>query len=259
MNHITKKATAATVAVALGLSAAAISPASASELDAQGIETAIVQSNRDAAVAAIEAAMASGLDADDLKKATKNLENGDEKAAEGKWEDAEKKYEKAVKYAAKAVEKAAKKAAKDDGKDDGNDAGLNAAAVVADAGGYTGKWSAYEFTFYNLATGETHTVLGNNLPDNPLGQTGASNEGFIAVGDDILMLHVSCSDAFTEGVGQKSDPSIDSDWRVIDFVITKYSGSEADKTCPLSGNFTPPETSSAGEPVPEPIEEIFFA
>lgn len=254
MNHITKKATAATVAVALGLSAAAISPASASELDAPGIEIAMDQSSRDAAVAAIDAAMANGLDADDLKKAIKNLDKGDEKAAEGKWEDAEKKYEKAVKYAAKAVEKAAKKA----GKDDGDDAVLNAEAVLADAGGYTGKWSAYEFTFYNLATGETHTVVGNNLPDNPLGQTGASNEGFIAVGDDVLMLHVSCSDAFTEGVGQKSDPSIDSDWRVIDFVITKYSGSDADKTCPLSGNFTPPETSSAGEPVPEPIEELVF-
>ncbi len=98
------------------------------------------------------------------------------------------------------------------------------------------KWSEYTFWFVNIETGEmTGPLSGTSHPDDPLGYTGKSNEGYLAVGEELMQLHVSCSDAFPDGVGASSDPSLASPWRVDRYSITKFKEGREVTTCGLVG------------------------
>ena len=95
----------------------------------------------------------------------------------------------------------------------------------------TADVKSYTFAFENgaIITGfseKNEAFLpnaGGTDPDNPTGMT----------------VHVSCSDKFTGGFGDKDgpDPVADSAWQIAAFEITKYKKGKADKTC--GQTFTP--------------------
>ncbi|NNL48429.1 MAG: hypothetical protein HKO76_08690, partial [Acidimicrobiia bacterium] len=112
----------------------------------------------------------------------------------------------------------------------------------------SGSWAEYTFRLWNLETG-TMTVAWGTNQEGTLGYTGAGNEGYLQVGNELLQFHVSCSDAFTDGIGQKSDPAADSPWRVVDADIVKVKDGEIDKVCHLVGMPDP-------EPTPDPVWSV---
>ncbi|MEE9205607.1 MAG: hypothetical protein V3U50_01355, partial [Acidimicrobiia bacterium] len=57
----------------------------------------------------------------------------------------------------------------------------------------------------------------------------------------VMQLHVSCSDVFAGGVGQKSDPQASSEWLVYSFHIVKYKDGVIEKECDVVGAGLPTE------------------
>ena len=166
----------------------------------------------------------------DVTKASEKLAKG-KAAADAKAID---EYGKAWKEVAKVLKKAAK-AAKEAAKAATEAAGERTKVEGSPPGGNSsGKYAVYTFHFVNLQTGDQLTVTGTNAPGTA-GYTGKGNEGYLEVAGEIMQLHVSCSDAFTGGIGQKSDPSADSPWRVVDATIEKWKDGSLEKTCELVG------------------------
>ncbi len=91
--------------------------------------------------------------------------------------------------------------------------------------GDTGK-STEGYLFSN-AFGPGETFLDPALWDTPEG--------------GIMQLHVSCSDVFAGGVGQKSDPQASSEWLVNSFHIVKYKDGVIEKECDVVGAGLPTE------------------
>ncbi|MBN2113271.1 MAG: hypothetical protein JW785_03995, partial [Acidimicrobiia bacterium] len=91
------------------------------------------------------------------------------------------------------------------------------------------KGSVYTFLFEHT-DGTTTLVTG----------TATQNDTFIpdaggtsATDPSGMIVHVSCSDPFTDGWGVKQgpDPVVDSEWRVLSYYIVKYDKGEIKKTC----------------------------
>ncbi len=229
------------------------------ELEKVGGLDAFIQRLVDIDRALAEARMEAAPEGADLSKAEKELAKGAEELAKGKPDKAVERYGKAWKEAGKAKV------------DDGGDVG--ASGVVGDAPYGMGKYSVYEVVFVRADTVEWDepvfmTVSGHNEPGSA-GDTGKGNEGFIFSNEfgpadtflssslwptpdgGIMQLHVSCSDAFPDGVGAKSDPQPESRWRINTIHIIKYEDGTVVKECGLSGldlPYTPPHTPPAAPP-----------
>ncbi|NNF63487.1 MAG: hypothetical protein HKN07_04435 [Acidimicrobiia bacterium] len=174
----------------------------------------------------IEAATAAGGDSEKIAKANEKMAKAAEKVAGDELEDAVDEYRRAWEEGEKAFDK------------------------IEDASALSGDWSEYTFYFVNLETGEeTGPLTGTSREDDPLGYTG-KNEGYLMVGDTLMQLHVSCSDAFVDGIGEKSDPAADSPWRVDSYTIDKYKKGEFSKSCDYvnTGTVTPPPPPPSGTP-----------
>ena len=128
-----------------------------------------------------------------------------------------------------------------------------------------GKYSVYDVVFVRADTVDTDSLVfinvsGNNQPGTP-GDTGSGNEGYLFSaefgpddtfldpalwpGGGVMQLHVSCSDVFAGGVGQKSDPAATSEWLVNSFHIVKYKDGVVEKECDVIGAGLPTAGTSA--------------
>jgi tetratricopeptide (TPR) repeat protein len=165
------------------------------------------------------------------EKSAKHLAKGDEDLAKGKPDKAIDDYAKAWKYAMKAAGAPGAGDIPDDvagwlGFDFDGDA-------LAD---FPGSGTVYTFQFFNTTTFATIVVSGWSE-----GNEGFLNSTFFAATDTYtgtpgqMQVHVSCSDAFAGGIGQKSDPEAGSQWLVDYAHIAKYKNGVPDKTCNLVG------------------------
>lgn len=187
--------------------------------------------DQELATAAIAAAEAAGAEADKVDKARREYDKAAAKAAEGKPKDACEKLGRAWKEATKAEAKAIE-GAEGEGSEGGKDGG---------------KYAAYTFRFWNRHTGEVVEVSATNAYGTP-GHTGQGNEGYLWIGAERLQLHVSCSDAFPDGVGAKSDPQPESAWRVIEAHIAKVKDGQVEKVCDITGLIDPPVVDPPTDP-----------
>ncbi|MBT8214305.1 MAG: hypothetical protein KJP12_03705, partial [Acidimicrobiia bacterium] len=111
---------------------------------------------------------------------------------------------------------------------------VTATSDGATASGTTGTTptisDGYAFTFTFLHTDGTTSVLSG---------TSESNVGFLpsAGGSTVpgtgMDVHVSCSDAYPDGWGEKDGPveGVDTEWRVQSYVVEKYKDGVVDKSC----------------------------
>ncbi len=188
----------------------------------------------------------------DTTKAKESMIKAEEALASGDIKRAIRAYEKAWKHATRAQHKASK-------------GGSSA----------SDKYSVYEVVFVRANTVDTDspefiTVSGSNEPFTD-GDTGKSTEGYLFSDDfgpgdtfldstlwpgrGVMQLHVSCSDVFAGGVGQKSDPQASSEWLVNSFHIVKYKDGVIEKECDVVGAglpTTPTVTATVTVPPPPP-------
>lgn len=187
----------------------------------------IVAINGTVAAGYIASASAVGGDSGKIAKANEKMDKAAQNIADSNPEDAVDEYRRAWEEAEKALDK------------------------VEDPSALSGDWSEFTFYFVNIETGEeTGALTGTSREDDPLGYAGKSNEGFLMVGDTLMQLHVSCSDAFADGIGEKSDPTVDSPWRVDHYTISKIKDGALDKTCDyvnvFPGTDSPPVVDPGG-------------
>ncbi|MDH3539221.1 MAG: hypothetical protein OEP52_04445 [Acidimicrobiia bacterium] len=177
----------------------------------------LVQEDRRMAEATIAAAVAAGASDSKIEEAYKELAKAEKELADGKPQDAIDKFKRAWETAFKAEAEAVK---------DSADGGAT--------GG--GDYSVYTFWFIEHAVpgAVPFSVTGTN-ESGTYGYTGRNTEGYLQVRDEFMQLHVSCSDAFTGGTGDKSDPQESSKFRVVNYMISKYKDGTLDKTCNLTG------------------------
>ncbi|NNF70400.1 MAG: hypothetical protein HKN01_11575 [Acidimicrobiia bacterium] len=198
------------------------------------LDTALVEELVDTARTAALRALAA---AEDRGAAAKDLEKVNEELAKATDEE---KADKAMDRYKKAWQRAVNAKAPGSSSDGGGSEG----------GGDGGKYAAYTFHFIDLDTNEEMTISGHNAFGSD-GYTGKSNEGFMYVNEKFgtIQLHVSCSDAFTDGTGDKSDPGEDTSLRVLWAEITKYDNGEINKECQISGLEDPPVIGTPGDPI----------
>ncbi len=199
---------------------------------AAALAAVVVVSER-LALTELSDAIARNGEADEIRKAQEDLAKAELELAKGDFEDAIDKYKKAWEHAFKAEAEIV-------------DPAISVDVQVVGSG--SGSWAEYTFRLWNLDTQSMIVVWGSNQ-EGTYGYTGASNEGYLQVGDDLLQFHVSCSDAFTDGIGQKSDPAESSPWRVVDADIVKVKDGEIDKVCHLVGMPDP-------EPTHDPVWSV---
>lgn len=177
--------------------------------------SAIVEADTQLALAMISAAQDAQASTDKIEDAWKEMGKAEEELADDKPHDAIEKLKKAWEKAFKAEADASKAAA---------------------TGGDGGDYAAYTFWFveYQLPGATPFAATGSNRAGTE-GYTGQGNEGFLRVRDEFMQLHVSCSDAFTDGTGDKSDPTEASKYRVVTARIAKYKDGVIDKECDING------------------------
>ena len=180
----------------------------------------------------IAAAKAVGASESKIEDAEKELAKAQEELDKGKPHDAidhfKKAWEKAFKAHAEAIKDAAEAQAEA--------IKVEAAAAAAPAlGSGGGDYTAYTFTFIDL---------NDPLPRKTFEASGTSqgNEGYLWVDTVQLQLHVSCSDAFTDGTGDKSDPTVGvHTLRVVSAIISKHKDGVVDKKCDIDGGLAESE------------------
>lgn len=105
------------------------------------------------------------------------------------------------------------------------------------------KWYSYAFNFVNGMT-----VTGLSEDNEPfvseVGGTSVDNP----TGTD---MHVSCSDEFPGGWGEKAGPEegVDTAWQIASFYIVKYKDGEVDKTCGDPSGFPTTEKVTDIDPI----------
>ena len=189
-----------------------------------------------AETAIVAAAYAGG----DTAKAEESMLKAKEALAAGDIDKAVSAYGKAWKHAVRAQKKGSK--------------------VGSSSGD---KYSVYDVVFVRTDTVDTDnpvflSVSGSNEPGSA-GDSGSGNEGYLfsdtfgpgetfldpalwpTPNGGIMQLHVSCSDVFAGGVGQKSDPQASSEWLVNSFHIVKYKDGVIEKECDVVGAGLPTE------------------
>jgi hypothetical protein len=104
-------------------------------------------------------------------------------------------------------------------------------ATVEAASELSPDWSEYTFVF-----ADGTTISGSNHVGEA-GYTGDKNQADLGLSE---WVHVSCSDSFPDGWGDKGAPveGVDSS-PLVSWSIDKYKGGQLDKTC--SGDATPPD------------------
>jgi hypothetical protein len=228
-----------------GMEKAAKELAKISAPDAAWVVAGLVGVAEDLAAEAIAAAGAGGADVEKAQKAF------DEAGAEEKNEKRIDKYAKAWKEAGKAVEKAAK-ASGGGGSGTFGDSHVYDFTMVA-ADGVTsfvvhGTSGSNEGYLFHPGFGPDDTYMDEAARAAVIAEAVAAGvpgaAGLDAASGGVIQVHVSCSDAFPDGFGAKSDPAVTAAWRVQSAHIVK-----GDKTCDVSGVGTPVPT-SLGDTIP---------
>lgn len=178
--------------------------------------SALVSEDRRLAEAMISAAETAGASGSKIEDARKEMTKAEKELADNKPDDAIDHFKKAWEKAVKAEAEASKDSS------------------TAGSGG--GDYSVYTFWFIDTSdpARAPFAVTGTN-ESGTYGDTGRGNEGYLEVDGVKMQLHVSCSDAFTDGTGDKSDPTEASPFRVVNYTISKYKSGQLDKTCNLIG------------------------
>ncbi|MDX1450657.1 MAG: hypothetical protein R3246_16535, partial [Acidimicrobiia bacterium] len=111
-----------------------------------------------------------------------------------------------------------------------------------------GDWSEYSFTF-----ADGSVVTGSNA-FGEAGWTGSKNEADLGLSE---FVHVSCSDDFPGGWGEKGGPVQGVDpFGIVDFEIFKYKDGHLDKTCTPDPGAGDPPTGDPTEPAAIALEKF---